>query len=117
VLSSTPECTKTHLRASAFSKIFRGYTPGPPLRGGEGRERAGEGWGEEGEGRELSRFGPTELWSPYDSTVTGGYSIAEFLIRKSANFSGLSMLKTKLGHLKFQTNIISNPINSVFTDV
>jgi hypothetical protein len=32
-------------------------------RGGEGGGMGGRG--KEGEGRELSRFGPTELWSPY----------------------------------------------------
>jgi hypothetical protein len=41
------KCTKTHLRASRFSKIFRGYTPGCPFAAGEGL-REGKSWGEEG---------------------------------------------------------------------
>jgi hypothetical protein len=58
VLSLTPECTKTLLRAFAFSKIFRGYTP-DPLGGGEGWD----GEGKEGQGREGRGPGIVPVWA------------------------------------------------------
>jgi hypothetical protein len=48
------KCTETHLRESTFSKIFRGYTPGPLFTAGIGNEE-GESWERkvrEGRGRE-----------------------------------------------------------------
>jgi hypothetical protein len=48
------KCTETHLRASTFSKIFRGYTPDPFFTAGRGND--GDSWerrvreGREGEG-------------------------------------------------------------------
>jgi hypothetical protein len=55
-MQNAPKLSYEHLH---FQKFSGGYTPDPPGggRGGVGRE------GRE-EGRELSRFGPTELWSP-----------------------------------------------------
>jgi hypothetical protein len=71
VLSLTPECTKTLLRAFPFSKILPGLYPGPPReKGRDGTGRGRRGRGGRGEGRKLSRFGPTELWSPYFCLVT-----------------------------------------------
>jgi hypothetical protein len=60
VLSLTPECTKTLLRASAFSKIFRGLYPGPPR--GKGRDGTGRG-GEGGQGREGRGSGIVPVWA------------------------------------------------------
>jgi hypothetical protein len=72
------ECAKSHLRASEVSKIFRGYTPGPPLkrgedmrrerRGGERRER--EGRRMQGEGGKGGKEGGEERreWCPLASS-------------------------------------------------
>jgi hypothetical protein len=53
-MQNAPKLSYEHLH---FQKFSGGYTPDPP----RGKGRGGTG---RGEGRELSRFGPTELWSP-----------------------------------------------------
>jgi hypothetical protein len=52
VLSLTPECANTHLRASAFSKIFRGLYPRTPSTEKGGEKRGGEGKGRDGQGKD-----------------------------------------------------------------
>jgi hypothetical protein len=58
---------RMHQNSPTSICIFKNYPvlyPGP-ARGGEGWDGRGRrGRGGRGEGRELSRFGPTELWSP-----------------------------------------------------
>jgi len=65
------ECSKTHLRASTNSKLFQGWYPQTPLRGGDGdRGIEGEGGGA-GAGRGSIRRGHRRM----DTPVINQYSI------------------------------------------